>query len=122
MARDSLASAERDDGVRGIAMLTLFGFAPERPVTKSNSGANEALAWIATHSRKVAQGHMDLAEKAEALMEQFLDNCRFRTGLRTFARHHRRAAWQHLEMARRADAARWGGPDEFDLVDVVSAT
>ena len=64
---------------------------------------------------------MALAAKAEELMDRFLDNRRFRTGLRTFARHHRRAAWQHLEMARRADAARRDGGEEFDVADVVSA-
>ena len=65
---------------------------------------------------------MALAEKAEELMDDFLDNRCFRTGLRTIARHHWRAAWQHLEMARRAEAARRTGCEDFDLADVVSAS
>jgi hypothetical protein len=81
---------------------------------------NAALAWIASHCRKVARSHMALADKAETLLEQYIDDRRFRSGLRTFARHHRRAAWQHLEMAQRAEVARQAGLSEFDLTDVVS--
>jgi len=64
---------------------------------------------------------MALAEKAEGLMDNFLGNRRFRTGLRTLARHHRRASWQHLEKARRAEATLRMGCDGFDLTDLASA-
>ncbi len=102
-------------------MIARFGIVPTIHSTPDGGNPAEAMAWIAAHCRTVAQAHMDLAVKAEELMVQFLDNRRFRAGLRTFARHHRRAAWQHLEMARRSDAAREDGCDDFDLADVVSA-
>jgi hypothetical protein len=78
------------------------------------------MSWIADHCHQVAKSHMALADKAEVLMERFLDNRRFRSGLRTFARHNRRAAWQHLEMARRAEAAVQTGCNDFDLAEAVS--
>jgi hypothetical protein len=102
-------------------MIARFEFVPVRPDSQSSGAACEAMTWIAAHCRKLAEEHMALADKTEELMDNFLDNRRFRTGLRTFARHHRRAAWQHLEMARRADAARRTGCEDFDLADVVSA-
>jgi hypothetical protein len=102
-------------------MIAPFGFIPFASTVSPNAQFLEAMGWMATHCRKVAEAHMALAEKAEELMDQFLDNRRFRAGLRTFARHHRRAAWQQLEMARRAEAARRGNCEDFDLADVVSA-
>jgi hypothetical protein len=102
-------------------MFARFGFVPVESGFPPSGSAAEAMSWIASHCRKVAQEHMTLAEKAERLMENFLGTRRFRTGLRTFARHHRRAAWQQLEMARRAEAALRIGCDDFDLADVVPA-
>ena len=94
---------------------------PVGPAACADGSTAEAMTWIAGQCRRVAEGHMALAEKAEGLMDQFLGNRRFRSGLRTFARHHRRAAWQHLEMARRAEAAQRCHCEDFDLADVVSA-
>jgi hypothetical protein len=102
-----------------LARLELLAL---RPSAAPAEGIGQAMDWIATHCRQVAEAHMALAEKAEDLMEQFLIARRFRAGLRSFARHHRRAAWQHLEMARRAEAALHGGCEDFDLTDTVSTT
>jgi hypothetical protein len=103
-------------------MPALFGFVPPDPTAHADGGAREALAWISAHCWKLAQSHMALAEKAEGLMEQFLDNRRFRSGLRTSARHHRRAAWKHLEMVHRAESARRGGHLDFDLAQEMPAS
>ena len=101
-------------------MIGSFGFVPARSDFVLGGTIGETMAWIAIHCRKVAEEHMAIAEKAEELMNSFLDNRHVRTGLRTFARLHRRAAWQYLEMARRAEAARRTGCQDFDLADVAS--
>ena len=78
----------------------------------------EAMNWIASRCRKVAEEHTALAQKAEELMSSCDGNRRFGAGLRSFARYHRRAARADLEMALRAEAAIRVGFDEFDLADV----
>jgi len=102
-------------------MYERFGFVPATRTIAEEDKISESLKWIAVHFRTIAAAHMALADKVESLMEKFLDNRRFRTGLRTYARHHRRVAWQNLEMANRADAARKNGYDELDMADMVSA-
>ena len=100
-------------------MIATFGFPSSRHSDPLDDNVRKAMSWIAAHCQEVANAHMDMAHKAEMLMDCFLDNRRFRTGLRTFARHNRRAAWQHLEMARRAEAAMQTGCNDFDLTDAV---
>lgn len=103
-------------------MIVPIGSMPATWGEMNNETVKDAMIWMAEHCRQVAREHMALAEKAESLMEQFLENRRFRSGLRSFARHHRRAAWQHLEMANRAESARRCGYADFDLTDVVSSS
>jgi len=101
-------------------MISRFAFVSVDPSAPHEERVAAAMKWIAAHCRKVAKAHMAIADKADGLLRKFIDNRRFRTGLRTFARHHRRAAWQHLEMACRAEAARRADCEEFDLVDILS--
>jgi len=102
-------------------MFERFGFIPATPASPVTRNLSDSLEVIVAHCRTIAAAHMALAEKVEGLMTEFVENRRFRTGLRTFARYHRRAAWQNLEMANRAEAARKNGYDELEMADVVSA-
>jgi hypothetical protein len=100
-------------------MIAPLGFPAPAPAPAEDF--RQTISWLAEHNRQIAQDHMALADRAEQLMDRFLDDRRSRTSLRNFARHNRRAAWQHLEMARRAEEMLHQCSDRFDLGDVVTS-
>jgi hypothetical protein len=80
-------------------MIARLGFVPLGTAADIDRPLEDAMNKLAYQCRSVAEAHMALAETAEGLTEQFLDNRRLRASLRTLARYHRRSAWQNLEMA-----------------------